>query len=56
MMNYNNRMDQIIPGLFVGSLSDSRDKEQIRENKITHIISVIESPKVYFKVSFIRLF
>lgn len=43
-------MDQLIPGLFVGSLADSKDKQQIKENGITHIISVIESPKIYFKV------
>lgn len=43
-------MNQILPGLFLGSLADSRDRHQIKENSITHIVSIIDSPKIHFKV------
>ena len=36
---------QVLPGLFVGSVRDSRDEEQIREHKITHILSIHDNPK-----------
>ncbi len=41
----NSIYQQILPGLFVGSIRDSRDKEQIKKNNITHILSIYEDPK-----------
>ena len=41
---------KILNGLFLGSLEDSRDKEMLKKNDITHIVSVIEDAKPYFKV------
>lgn len=38
-------MNQILPGLYIGSLKDSRDVEQLKKNNITHILSVHEKPK-----------
>ena len=32
-------------GLYVGSIKDSKDLEQLGKNKITHILSVYEDPK-----------
>lgn len=43
-------MNKIIPGLYLGSLDDSRDKNQLKKFLITHIVSVIESPKQHFPV------
>jgi hypothetical protein len=45
-------MDMIVPGLFLGSLNDSKDKEQIKKNSITHVVTIIEYPKAYHKVNF----
>ena len=45
-------MDMIVPGLFLGSLNDSKDKEQIKKNAITHVVTIIEYPKAYHKVLF----
>ena len=36
---------QILPGLYVGSVRDSKDQEQLRLNNITHIISIHDNPK-----------
>ena len=43
-------MNKIIPGLNLGSLDDSRDNNQLKKFLITHIVSVIESPKQHFPV------
>lgn len=42
-------MDQILPGLFVGSFEDSRDKYALESRNITHILSIIENPVAHFK-------
>jgi hypothetical protein len=36
---------KIIPGMYVGSIRDSRDMEQITKNNITHILTIYEDPK-----------
>ncbi|KAI1297144.1 Dual specificity protein phosphatase 22 [Halotydeus destructor] len=36
---------QVLPGLYVGSVRDSKDQEQLRSNNITHIISIHDNPK-----------
>lgn len=33
-------MDKILPGLYVGSIRDSKDLEQINKYNITHILSI----------------
>lgn len=38
-------MDKILPGLFVGSIRDSKDMEQIRKHGITHILSIHEDAR-----------
>lgn len=38
-------MDKILPGLFVGSIRDSKDLEQIKKHNITHIVSIHEDAK-----------
>lgn len=38
-------MDKILPGLFVGSIRDSKDQDQLTKNGITHILSIYEDPK-----------
>ncbi|CAF1035739.1 unnamed protein product [Brachionus calyciflorus] len=40
-----NGMDKILPGLYVGNIRDGCDKEQIKNNNITHILSVHEDAK-----------
>ncbi|KAK3085954.1 hypothetical protein FSP39_011254 [Pinctada imbricata] len=35
----------ILPGLFVGNIRDSKDKNQLSENKITHILSIHDNAK-----------
>ena len=36
---------QILPGLFIGSIRDSRNHEQLKANAITHILSIYETAK-----------
>ena len=38
-------MDKILPGLYVGSIRDSKDMEQIKKHNITHIVSIHEDAK-----------
>ncbi len=40
-----NGMDKILPGLYVGSVRDSNDKEQLSSNKITHILTIHDDPR-----------
>lgn len=50
-------MDKILPGLFVGSIRDSKDMEQIRKHGITHILSIHEDAREgTFKVSPVFIF
>jgi hypothetical protein len=41
---------QILPGLYVGNLRDSKDTRQLDVNKITHILSIYDEAKKMFKV------
>lgn len=36
---------KILPGLFIGTLKDSQDRTQLKNNRITHIVSVFEDAK-----------
>ncbi|XP_074868012.1 dual specificity protein phosphatase 15 [Carettochelys insculpta] len=40
-----NGMNKVLPGLYLGNIIDAKDLEQLSRNKITHIISVHESPQ-----------
>ncbi|XP_067410672.1 dual specificity protein phosphatase 15 isoform X2 [Emydura macquarii macquarii] len=40
-----NGMNKVLPGLYLGSITDAKDLEQLSGNKITHIISVHEFPQ-----------
>jgi hypothetical protein len=35
-------MSRVLPGLYLGSLKDSTDRGQIKNNHITHVVSIIE--------------
>uniref|UniRef100_A0A8C5S9J1 Dual specificity phosphatase 22 n=1 Tax=Laticauda laticaudata TaxID=8630 RepID=A0A8C5S9J1_LATLA len=36
---------QILPGLFLGNDKDARDTEQLKQNNITHILSIHDSAR-----------
>lgn len=38
-------MNKILPGLYVGSIRDSKDMNQLKANNITHILSVYDDAK-----------
>ena len=38
-------MNRIIDGVYVGSIRDSRDKEQIAKYNISHILTIHEDPR-----------
>lgn len=38
-------MDKVLPGLYVGSIRDSKDPTQIKKYNITHILSIYEDAK-----------
>ena len=49
-------MNRIIDGVYVGCLSDSRDKEQLTKFNISHILTILDEPtkggiKVIVKIS-----
>ena len=43
------RCFQILPGLFIGNLSDSKDPKQMDTFKITHVLSIHDGAKRVFK-------
>nr|XP_033790787.1 dual specificity protein phosphatase 22 isoform X1 [Geotrypetes seraphini] len=40
-----NGMNKVLPGLFIGNFKDARDIEELRKNKITHILSIHDSAR-----------
>ena len=42
---------QILPGLYVGNLKDSRDARLLDMHGITHILSIYDEAKKLFRVS-----
>ena len=42
---------QILPGLYVGSLKDSKDARLLDAHRITHILSIYDEAKKLFRVS-----
>ena len=37
-------MNRIIDGVYIGCLSDSRDKEQLTKYNISHILTILDEP------------
>ncbi|XP_025067976.1 dual specificity protein phosphatase 15 isoform X2 [Alligator sinensis] len=51
-----NGMSKIIPGLYLGNFIDAKDLEQLNRNKITHIISIHESPQPLLQeITYLRI-
>ncbi|XP_017678064.1 PREDICTED: dual specificity protein phosphatase 15 [Lepidothrix coronata] len=51
-----NGMSQILPGLYLGNFVDAKDLEQLSRNKITHIVSIHESPQPLLKdITYLRI-
>ncbi|XP_039256837.2 dual specificity protein phosphatase 22-like [Styela clava] len=44
-----NGMNKVLPGLFIGNFSDSKDREQLQKNQITHILSIHDNAKPLLK-------
>ncbi|CAB3979100.1 dual specificity phosphatase 22 isoform X1 [Paramuricea clavata] len=40
-----NGMNKVLPGLYIGNFRDSKDKKQLEDNKITHIVSAHDNAK-----------
>ena len=47
---------QILPGLYIGTLKDSQDRGQLKNNHITHIVSVIEDARPNPSHNVIKIF
>lgn len=41
----NHLINLLIDGVYVGSIRDSRDKEQLTKYNITHILTIHEDPR-----------
>lgn len=39
-----NGMNKLLPGLYLGSITDSKSEKQLSDNKITHILSIHDHP------------
>uniref|UniRef100_T1J292 Dual specificity protein phosphatase 15 n=1 Tax=Strigamia maritima TaxID=126957 RepID=T1J292_STRMM len=42
-------VSKVVPGLYIGNFRDSKDLEQLRENKITHILSIHDNARKIHK-------
>ncbi|XP_068272205.1 dual specificity protein phosphatase 15 isoform X2 [Nyctibius grandis] len=51
-----NGMSEILPGLYLGNFIDAKDLEQLSRNKITHIVSIHESPQPLLQnITYLRI-
>ncbi|XP_028904545.1 dual specificity protein phosphatase 15 isoform X2 [Ornithorhynchus anatinus] len=51
-----NGMSQVLPGLFLGSFADAKDVAQLSKNKITHIISIHDTPQTLLQgITYLRI-
>lgn len=51
-----NGMSKILPGLYLGNFIDAKDLEQLSRNKITHIVSIHESPQPLLQdITYLRI-
>ncbi|XP_015422133.1 PREDICTED: dual specificity protein phosphatase 15 [Myotis davidii] len=47
---------QVLPGLYLGNFIDAKDPDQLGRNKITHIISIHESPQPLIQgITYLRI-
>uniref|UniRef100_G1P909 Dual specificity protein phosphatase 15 n=1 Tax=Myotis lucifugus TaxID=59463 RepID=G1P909_MYOLU len=47
---------QVLPGLYLGNFIDAKDPDQLGRNKITHIISIHESPQPLMQgITYLRI-
>jgi len=52
-----NGMNKIVPGLYIGSIYDSRNQEKLKENGITHILSIHDKDQVNIpNYNYLRIF
>ncbi|OPL07282.1 dual 22 specificity protein phosphatase, partial [Mytilus galloprovincialis] len=40
-----NGMNKVLPGLFVGNFRDAKDRQQLADNNITHILAIHDQAK-----------
>ncbi|XP_006860768.1 PREDICTED: dual specificity protein phosphatase 15 [Chrysochloris asiatica] len=51
-----NGMTKVLPGLYLGNFIDAKDPDQLGRNKITHIISIHESPQPLLQdIAYLRI-
>ncbi|KAM4842592.1 dual specificity protein phosphatase 15 [Thomomys bottae] len=51
-----NGMTKVLPGLYLGNFIDAKDSDQLGRNKITHILSIHESPQPLLKdITYLRI-
>ncbi|XP_036780645.2 dual specificity protein phosphatase 15 isoform X1 [Manis pentadactyla] len=51
-----NGMTKVLPGLYLGNFIDAKDPDQLGRNKITHIISIHESPQPLLQdITYLRI-
>ncbi|XP_012610513.1 dual specificity protein phosphatase 15 [Microcebus murinus] len=51
-----NGMTKVLPGLYLGNFIDAKDPDQLDRNKITHIISIHESPQPLLQdITYLRI-
>ncbi|XP_060239047.1 dual specificity protein phosphatase 15 isoform X2 [Meriones unguiculatus] len=51
-----NGMTKVLPGLYLGNFIDAKDPDQLGRNKITHIISIHESPQTLLQdITYLRI-
>lgn len=49
-------MTKVLPGLYLGNFIDAKDPDQLGRNKITHIISIHESPQPLLQdITYLRI-
>ena len=44
-------LTQVLPGLYIGSMKDSQDQEQIYRHNISHVVSACQGAARIFQVS-----
>ncbi|EDL86030.1 dual specificity phosphatase-like 15 (predicted), isoform CRA_b [Rattus norvegicus] len=51
-----NGMTKVLPGLYLGNFIDAKDPDQLGRNKITHIVSIHESPQPLLQdITYLRI-
>lgn len=49
-------MTKVLPGLYLGNFIDAKDPDQLGRNKITHIVSIHESPQPLLQdITYLRI-